>query len=60
MDYEGLCEDLLEMARKAQFHATWSILERDSARASKLLRFAADCQDFRHFLLLNGHGYGGY
>lgn len=60
MDYEGICEDLLEMEHKAEFHATQYWLSRNVDRADELLGFAAECQDFRHYLFLNGHGYGGH
>lgn len=60
MSCQDICEDLIQMARKARFRATWHILEHDHAHAAELLQFAEQCQEFHHRLFLNGCCYGGH
>jgi len=60
MDYEGICEDLLEMERKAGFYAVRSMDTERPSRIYELLSFARQCQTFRHDLFLSGYGGGGY
>jgi hypothetical protein len=59
MDYEGLCEDLLEMERRAASYAARGYYG-GVKRPMKYLDFARECQMFRYELFLRGFGIGGY
>lgn len=60
MDYEGLCEDLLEMEHKAAFYAAGSVGVERPNRVYELMAFAYECQEFRRELFRQGYGYGGH
>lgn len=60
MDYEGLYQDLIDMSVKAAINAARVLPSEWGGRdewALKRLRFARECDDFRHDLFIRGFGY---